>query len=698
MSLNKRPRNDQDHDTASSADQRPASKPQLTRACAECKKHKIKCFVQPGAEACRKCQKSGIQCVPHNLKQKFIEEDTAWKSQASAQIDQLKAAVAQLLQQSNLPSLSGYQTNLGLSRQTIRDAPISPETACNYNTAGAVGNFTSEGSSALHRKDDSDLVPLPMNNLYSLTDPGKSRLILVDSSLVNGPDFISRGVVSLAEAEFLFAHFQSRINPLLWNGILCSHKTLATARESSSLLVATVLTVAALHMPNREQSLRATYDAFVMLMRDSCMLRSQNLDDIRGLCIGAFYLTSLSWALCSRAVRVATEMNLHKSSLQFARGSLASYERVRLWYVLYVCDHQFALAYGRPPMMHDCAAIRNADKLLTSELSSEGDRGLVAQVKLFRILAGCYFMYGCDADLELSGQDFEILQSLNIQLDQWRLEHQPKSVDTSRDPLLPSKGITLYYHLARFQLNSLSLRGISASRGPGGPAMNWERQEAANNAIAAATSTMRLLMIEDSQLRDAQIGMPIFVHAMIAVCASFLLKMAVVFCEPAGVNKALRLPRDLAKFGLNFHTESVLREVEALVGMLKAMADRASQQHVAGHVVTGLRELLQRFSPGPEPSTYLYPRGAESTGSAPGVHAQNSNSHASCDDAFVTGQADITSCGATITQLPGGQDSAWTQSMSLGHQQDPFDLLGGDLDWRFNDAFLLGIQTEDSYM
>lgn len=143
---------------------------------------------------------------------------------------------------------------------------------------------------------------------------------------------------------------------------------------ASSLLVATMLTVAALHIPNRENSLRATYDAFVSLMQDSCMLRSQNLDDVRGLYIGAFCFTSLSWSLCSRAVQVAAEMNLRNSSLQFARGSLASYKRIRLWYFLYVCDHQFAVAYSRPPMLHDDAAIRDADKLLASGLSSEGDR------------------------------------------------------------------------------------------------------------------------------------------------------------------------------------------------------------------------------------------------------------------------------------------------------------------------------------
>jgi hypothetical protein len=129
-------------------------------------------------------------------------------------------------------------------------------------------------------------------------------------------------------------------------------------------------------------------------------------------------------------------------------------------------------------MMHDDVAIRNADKLLNSGLSSKGDRGLVAQVKLIQILAGAYFMYGCDADLQLSGQDFEMLQSFNISLDQWRLENQPESVESPTGTLIPPKGITMYYHLARFQLNSLSLRGISAGKASPGsdrPDINWER-------------------------------------------------------------------------------------------------------------------------------------------------------------------------------------------------------------------------------
>ncbi|KAH8659779.1 hypothetical protein BX600DRAFT_513450 [Xylariales sp. PMI_506] len=719
MNSNKRPRLEYEGDSGSSADHRAsahttAPKAQLTRACAECKKHKIKCFTQSGQTACNKCLRSGIHCVPHNFAQKFIDDDTAWKSQAVTSIDQLKAAVEHLLQRSDLPDLSHYEgasstqfRALGPSEVPIQT--VSPSTTTHSGTGSTRGNFTAEGPSADHQEDDSDLVPLPMNNLYNMTDPGNSRLIRVDPALVNGPDFISQGVVSVAEAEFLFNHYRTRINSLLWDGILCAHKTLQDARQSSPLLVATVLTVAALHIPNREKSLRATYDAFVSLMRASCLLRSRNLDDVRGLCIGAFYLTSLSWALCTRAVRVATEMNLHKSSLQFARGSLNAYERVQLWYVLYVCDHQFALAYGRPPMMHDDAAIRNADKFLSSGLSCKGDRGLVAQVKLFRILAGAYFMYGCDPDLELGGQDFEMLQSFNISLDQWRLEHQQKAqelVGPRESSLNPNKATTLYYHLARFQLNSLSLRGISgekpSSGGFSGSQMSWDRQEAANNAIGAAMSTVRLL-VEDSDLRKAQIEMPIFVHAMIAVCASFLLKMAVVFSELGTTSgNVIHLPRDLSKYGLNFHTKNALSNVQTLVSVLSPVADNASQQHVARQVVTGLRELLQRFSPGHEEDSYVYLRsGNPEPPSSLTIHNMQHPQTATLGSRgdMVLPAAEHASMlhnSNNLVEALGHQRmSSEAVAQPFEQQQDPFDLLG-DLDWRFNDAFLWGINVEVS--
>ncbi|KAH8690437.1 hypothetical protein BGW36DRAFT_411309 [Talaromyces proteolyticus] len=680
-----------------------AVKPRLTRACAECKKHKIKCFVQPGQTACNKCLKSGVHCVPHNFAQKYIDEDAVWKAQASATIERLQDAVQHLLHHNNLPGLT-EGTISALHPLSERDHEVSKQTLSPFSTVhpeSVGGNFTPEGPSVGLRghQDDSDLIPFPMNNLYNLTDPNNSQLIRVDPADVNGPDFISQGVLPVAEAELLFDHYRNYINLLLWDGMLCSHKSLHEARESSSLLVAVVLTVAALHIPNREQSLHTTYGAFVRLMRGSCLLRCQNLDVIRALCIGAFYLTSLSWALSSRAVRVATEMNLHKSSLQFARGSLESYERVRLWYVLYVCDHQFALAYGRPPLMHEDAAIRNAEKFLASGLSSKGDNSLVAQVKLFRILASGYFMHGCDPDLELSTLDFEQLKEFDISVDQWRLEHRFKEVGSARDSLIPPTANTLYYHLARFQLNSVALRGISAreTSRDATPSlnMNWDRQEASNIAIMTAMNTAKLI-VDDGNLQKAFIRLPIFIHAMVAVCASFLLKMAVVFGEPDSGNVGtLHLPKDLTQYGLNFHTKTALSNVEHLVRVLGQLADNASQRHVARQVVTGLVELLQRFSTSRDTNSYLYllPRSKDL------LSVPVKGSKREWTAGIEKGASDQRhSCGIDCTYLdvPDSEGNDTVQSDNAG-QQDPFDLTG-DLDWRFDDGFLFGIEGIDTEM
>ncbi|KAF4975474.1 hypothetical protein FZEAL_7737 [Fusarium zealandicum] len=705
MSSNKRPRliDEEDAPNHRRTKANTASAPRLTRACAECKKHKIKCFVQPGQTACNKCLKTGARCVPHNFAQKFMDEDAKWKAETVATIRRLEKAVETLLHHNDLSSLTRdniaiLATNTSPECADGEEAPVralSPLTTDHPEPLN--GNFTPEGPSTGLRayQDDSDLVPLPMNNLYNLTDPRNSQLIRVNPAYANGPDFISQGVLPLSEAEFLFDHYRTHINPLLWDGVLCSHKTLHTARDSSSLLVAVVLTVAALHIPNREESLQATYGAFVSLMRGSCLLRCQNLDVIRALCIGAFYLTSLSWALCSRAVRVATEMNLHKSSLQFARGSIESYERVRLWYVLYVCDHQFALAYGRPPLMHEDAAIRNAEKLLTSGLSSMGDCGLVAQVKLFRILANGYFMHGCDPDLELKGQDFERLKEFSVSVEQWRLDHHPDKSGSSMKGSAPSQTNTLYYHLARFQLNSVSLRGISArdaSQDTPDFDMDMDRQEASNIAIMAAMSTARLIS-DDENLQQALIGLPIFTHAMIAVCATFLLKMAVVFGEPSsGNDHTLHLPMNLAEYGLNFHTKTALANVERLVRVLGQVADNASQRHVARQVVTGLGELLQQFKAG-EADTFVYslPRAKSFTSlKASGLK------EASAAGAVVNGMAETRKDVLDDTRVDAIADQHTDMMQGdNGNQLDPFDLTG-DLDWRFDDSFLLGIDVFDS--
>ena len=380
MDRQKRPRTE---DGVSSArDVTPKAQP--TRACAECKKHKIRCEVLPGEVSCQKCQRSGIACVPYNFAQKFIDADTIWKTQATAQIEALQAAVSQLMSRNGLPNEANTSNVDHTSPHTVSQSTKSVVSALSPGQLPGTPPMST----------DDAFVPAPMSNLYNLTEARKDR-----SEPANFvADCIDRGVVDFYEAEYLYQYYFTNLNSLLWAGVLCPYRQLSEARQASHLLLNAVLTVSAFHHVGRRESLNAAYGEFVSLAEKTSLTQSKSLDDIRGLCIGAFYLTHLSWKLCSQAVRIATEMNLHHVNLAFLRNydDLATHQRIRLWYVLYICDHQFATAYGRPTLMHDDSSIKNIDKFLSNRNATPGDIRLAGQVKIQQILYDAGVQFGFD--------------------------------------------------------------------------------------------------------------------------------------------------------------------------------------------------------------------------------------------------------------------------------------------------------------
>lgn len=276
---------------------------------------------------------------------------------------------------------------------------------------------------------DPELVPAPMGSLYEVT-----RLRNLRNNPVEKPkqtlleeDFISRGVIPLHEAEELFAYFSRTMNQLLWGGIILVHRDLTSVRRASTLLSVVVLTVAALHIPNRTETLNRCYNEYVSLVSSMSLTRAHTLDDIRGLCVGAFWLPELSWKLSGQAVRIATELGLHQSYQKMIRGHSDQYERAQLWYILYVCDHHFSIAYGRPPVIHEDAAIKNHEIFLQSPMVVPGDIRVVAQVALFMILTEAYRTFGSDTEKTLTEEDFGQLRIYNVAVTQWRLLWEPRS-------------------------------------------------------------------------------------------------------------------------------------------------------------------------------------------------------------------------------------------------------------------------------
>ena len=205
------------------------------------------------------------------------------------------------------------------------------------------------------------------------------------------------------------------------------HRDLTSVRRASTLLLVAVLTVAALHIPNRTEMLSRCYHEFVSLVSSISLMRAHTLDDIRSLCVGAFWIPELSWKLSGLAVRIATEMGIHQSYQRLVRGHTEQYERAQLWYLLYVCEHHFSIVYGRPPVIQEDTAIKNYETFLQSPLIKAGDIRLMGQVALFMILTEAYRNFGSDSENPLTEKDFGQLRVYNVAVEQWRLLWQPRS-------------------------------------------------------------------------------------------------------------------------------------------------------------------------------------------------------------------------------------------------------------------------------
>ncbi len=226
-----------------------------------------------------------------------------------------REAVSEILKALDLPALETFRQRCLVPREnslaSLGDGRLaanvkfssykeSPANAVPSRRVPATMAMTRENSQEPEHDEakSSTIIADPMRSLYEVTklrnlrSNPQSRLRQRYTS--SEDDFISSGKVSLQDAEHLFDYFAKYLNAYLWGGIALVHADLMAVRRSSSLLLAAILTVSALHVPGKEAVFDICYAEFVGLICDSMLDRYHTLDGIRGLTIGAFWLSDLS--------------------------------------------------------------------------------------------------------------------------------------------------------------------------------------------------------------------------------------------------------------------------------------------------------------------------------------------------------------------------------------------------------------------
>jgi hypothetical protein len=230
---------------------------------------------------------------------------------------QLQNAVAEILRTLNLPPLESFQHGRppmsappngsdnppALGVRFHMPDHTSPTTTIDERRKNQPAGMAMTRENSQELEDSHELghnLSAPMGTLFEVTKLRNLRsnphgnLRHASATTAMEDDFIAGGKISEKEANELFINFSRSLNHYLWGGIALVHTNLTSVRRSSSLLLAAILAVTALHVPGKEEIFDICYAEFLALVCDSMLDRYHTLDGIRGLCIGAFWLSDVS--------------------------------------------------------------------------------------------------------------------------------------------------------------------------------------------------------------------------------------------------------------------------------------------------------------------------------------------------------------------------------------------------------------------
>lgn len=341
--------------------------------------------------------------------------------------------------------------------------------------------------------------------------------------------------------------------------------------------------VSAIHIPGKEAIHAICHKQFLELVSTAMFDRFHTLDDIRGLCIAAFWQPDLSWKLSGLCIRMATELNLHHAFYKafyapgLTEGERNGYiEKARVWYLLYVLDHHFSIAYGRPPVTAELLPIKEYNVFVNSPSTTLSDRRLISQVSLFVIMSKAYEIFGLEPDRQMPSDDASIMAHMRFteETRNWR-DHWKDAL--TRDKYVgdyPAKGVLLHHGFSELVLNSLALRGR--------PLENLELlplnlRSLASRAIDAAHYILQYTM-DETAYREALVGIPLYLHSMIAFAAVFLMKIA----------------HKWHAIGVNIDPET--RTKPLIEGMIRTLRDcKAGTNHMVFSMASGFQRLLKQW-------------------------------------------------------------------------------------------------------
>ncbi|KAK0324222.1 hypothetical protein LTR82_004660 [Friedmanniomyces endolithicus] len=517
-------------------------------------------------------------CTVNKSLQMILESDADWKTKTESRLKALEGALGKLGDHLSLPELLDYEMEDGATGTP--DLPSSSGLLVPASRVSPTEEKHMPSNFEIVMDDNAGPAAIPGSVVFPVIVYG------VDAHRAE-QDIITRGVVTVEQAQAYLDIYQNRLDHFLYR-IMGDRKTLSEVRKASPLLLAAVCSVGALHLgaPDFEKC----YQEFVTIAAAQSFSRRNTVEEVRGLCIGAFWLSGLEWQCIGAAVRIATDIQLHRSIFKALEGDRTHYLRTRLYYLVYMYVLPWRLCsvpYGRPPMTKQDDTIRAATAFLQTEHAVQDDARLISQVNLWSAQADVYDTFGIDVEKPLTADMIDRIRRFSIRLDEIRAYWTERLAHNRYVGNYPRKGVGLHYHFAKLYLYSLAFRGIGK---PGfkAPEVALDIDELANSALLSATAILRAV-VQDQEIQNFLNGLPTYFDIMIAFAVVFVLKVSTKFAASVAID-----------------TSEIRSLVADLVHVLKDVTSNMHTRHLLTSVTRGAETLLERCCPpelrGPFPS------------------------------------------------------------------------------------------------
>ncbi|KAI5124176.1 hypothetical protein M0805_000982 [Coniferiporia weirii] len=248
------------------------------------------------------------------------------------------------------------------------------------------------------------------------------------------------------------------------------------------------------------------------------------------------------WLSGGHAVRMAAELSMHQAwprlmkRIEAGKATDSPEDRKlitasRVWFCLYLFEHQMSYGTGRPAILKDDESIWGSRLLLEHPLAIQDDMRLCSTLELMAIRERIHNRLSPDHPVD--DQTFAVLREADVEFRNWFTTWDTAFSQKYEDAAFYRQSLQIQQLLAELFHNAYALRGID---GPEDVENIYPFQkQLAQNSLTKAQQAL-LIFVNSSSYREGLKYAVHYTHATATFTASFLLRLARLFPDQCNID------------------------------------------------------------------------------------------------------------------------------------------------------------------